>query len=119
MVHKYTERQRAGFVLFVVALILGASVRISLAQDNGLNLIQTAEYDIGLDCPVTAALDAAGTTLWILMDNCFGYHNSLHAYNVADGTQVDVDDYADALAGLDEPYVDLFITPMGFTQRVT
>jgi hypothetical protein len=115
MIHKYTEHQRAGFVLFVVALIVGASVRISLAQDNGLNLIQTAEYDIGLDCPVTAALDAAGTTLWILMDNCFGYHNSLRAYNIADGTQVKLDNYANALVSLDKPYVDLFITPMGFT----
>ena len=115
MIRKRTEHQRARFALFIVALIWGASIRTSVAQDNGLNLIQTAEYDIGLDCPVTAALDPAGTTLWILMDNCFGYHNSLRAYNIADGTQVNVDDYADALVSLDEPYVDLFITPMGFT----
>ncbi|MBI5958021.1 MAG: hypothetical protein HY866_04755 [Chloroflexi bacterium] len=99
----------------IVALMLAAPISIYAAQGGGVNLIQTAEYDIGLDCPVTSALDPAGTTLWILMDNCFGYHNSLRAYNVADGTQVDVDDYADALVSLDEPYVDLFITPMGFT----
>ena len=116
MIRKYTEQQRTGFAIFLIAaLIWGAPISTHAAQSNGLDLIQTAEYDIGLDCPVTAALDPAGTTLWILMDNCFGYHNSLRAYNIADGTQVNVDDYADALVSLDEPYVDLFITPMGFT----
>jgi hypothetical protein len=115
MVHKYTEHQRVRFALFVVVLVLGAPLSAIAAQGNGLNLIQTAEYDIGLDCPVTAALDPAGTTLWVLMDNCFQYGYSLHAYNVADGTPVNVDDYADALVSLEGIYVDLFITPMGFT----
>jgi hypothetical protein len=115
MVHKYTEHQSVRFALFVVVLVLGASLSAVAAQGNGLNLIQTAEYDIGLDCPVTAALDPVGTTVWVLMDNCFGYHHSLHAYNVAGGTPANVDDYADALVSLEGIYVDLFITPMGFT----
>lgn len=115
MVHKYVEYQKVAFALLIVVLVWGVSVRGIAAQDNGLNLLQTAEYNIGLDCPVTAALDPAGTTLWVLMDNCFQSAYSLHAFNVADGTQVNVDDYASALVSLDDVYIDLFITPMGFT----
>lgn len=114
MILKYMEHQSARFALFVVALILGAPISIYAAQGSGINLIQTAEYDIGLDCPVTAALDPAGTTLWVLMDNCFQYDYSLHAYNAADGTPMNVDDYSDALMILEGIYVDLFTTPMGF-----
>jgi hypothetical protein len=115
MFRKHIEYQRARFALVIVALMLGAPMVTTAAQDNGLNLTQTAEYNIGLDCPVTAALDPTGTTVWVLMDNCFQYDYSLHAYSVIDGTQVNVDDYASALASLEGVYVDLFITPMGFT----
>jgi hypothetical protein len=112
---KITTHQKARFALVTVALLLGAAVHSSLAQGGGPNLIQTAEYDIGLDCPVTAALDPAGTTLWVLMDNCFQGRYALHAYSVADGTRLPADDYASALTVLRGVYVDLFITPMGFT----
>lgn len=112
---KILVRRSARFAVFIAALMLSAPILTSVAQSSGLNLIQTAEYDIGLGCPVTAALDAAGTTLWVLMNNCFQSNYTLHAYNVADGTQVNADDYADALLSLDRVYVDLFITPMGFT----
>ena len=115
MIRKYIEHQRTRFALFIVALILAAPISIHAAQGNGLNLIQTAEYDIGLDCPVTAALDAAGTTLWVLMDDCFQHDYALRAYHVADGTQVNADDYAADLVSLEGVYIDLFITPMGFT----
>ena len=115
MFRKHIEYQRAQFALVILALMLGAPMVTTTAQGNGLNLTQTAEYNIGVDCPVTAALDPAGTTLWVLMDNCFQHNYSLHAYNVVDGTQVNVDDYASALASLEGVYVDLFITPMGFT----
>ncbi len=112
---KIMVSRSARLAVFITALILVAPILSSVAQSSGLNLIQTAEYDIGLDCPVTAALDPAGATLWVLMDNCFQSDYTLHAYSVADGTQVNEDDYAAALLSLDRVYVDLFITPLGFT----
>jgi hypothetical protein len=115
MFRKYIEYQRARFALVLVALVLGAPMVTTAAQGNGLNLTQTAEYNIGLDCPVTAALDPAGTTVWVLMDNCFQSGYTLRGYNVVDGTQVNVDDYTDALVSLEGVYIDLFIAPMGFT----
>jgi hypothetical protein len=115
MMRKIAARHKATFALVTVALLLGAAVPSALAQDGGPDLIQTAEYDIGLDCPVTAALDPAGTTLWVLMDNCFQGRYALHAYRVADGSRLPADDYASALAVLQGVYIDLFITPMGFT----
>ncbi len=115
MIRKYLIHRNEMFALFIAALILGAPILTSRAQGNGLNLIQTAEYDIGLDCPVTAALDPAGTTYWVLMNNCFQGKHTLHAYNISDGTQVNTDDYAEALKGLKGVYVDWAITPMGFT----
>lgn len=102
-------------ILLSVLLILILPVWISRAQDNGVNLIQTAEYNIGLDCPVTATLDPAGTTLWTLMDNCGQSDYAFQVFNVADGTPVDAGNYADALAGLDDVFIDLFITPLAFT----
>jgi hypothetical protein len=114
MVRTYAEQLLARFGILIVALILGASIWVSVAQD-GLNLIQTAEYDIGWECPKAAALDAEGTTLWVLMDNCFSSKYVLRAYNVADGTQVNTDDYAEDLASLSGFYIDPFITPMAFT----
>jgi hypothetical protein len=115
MSHKFIGLQAARFALLIVALVLSASMRLVVAQDATLDLTQTAEYDIGLKCPVTAALDPAGTTYWVLMDNCFQNKYALHAYNIADGTQVNTDDYADALATLQGVYIDLSITPLGFT----
>lgn len=115
MACKRTEHRKAGVAALVVALICVASVGVSAAQGGGPALVQSAEYDIGLDCPVTAALDPAGTTLWVLMDNCFQRDYSLRAYHVTDGSQASVDDYASTLAALDNVYIDLFITPMGFT----
>lgn len=115
MVHQYLIHRSEIRAVFIVLLILGASILTSRAQDNGLNLTQTAEYDIGLDCPVTATLDPAGTTYWVLMDNCFQSNYSLHAYNIVDGTQVNSNNYAEILKGLKGVYVDWAITPMGFT----
>jgi hypothetical protein len=115
MVRTYAEQVLARFGILVVALILGASMWVSVAQDGSLNLIQTAEYDIGWECPVAAALDAEGTTLWTLMNNCGSLNFVLRAYNVADGTQANTDDYADDLAVLRGVYIDPWITPMAFT----
>jgi hypothetical protein len=114
MIRTNIERQKAWVTVFIVVIILGIFVQ-SIAAQNDLNLVQTAEYDIGGDCPVSSVLDPAGTTLWVLMNSCGRGRYSLRAYNVADGTQLDVDDYADALLSLDSIYIDLFITPLGFT----
>lgn len=115
MIRNY--RIRARFAVFITALILGTPVLTSAAQDTGLNLIQTAEYDIGFECPVASALDPTATILWVLMDNCFRSGFVLRAYNVADGSQVDENDYADVLISLASPdlYVDPFINPLAFT----
>lgn len=115
MSRKFMGHQPARFALLIVALVLFASMPPALAQDPTLDLTQTAEYNIGLDCPVTAALDPEGTTYWVLMDNCFQNGYALHAYNIADGTQVNADDHADALKTLQGVYIDWAITPLGFT----
>lgn len=113
MVLQDTIHRFASVTFFLLALIFSTSA--SIAQNTTLNLIQTAEYDIGFDCPVSSTLDPTGTTIWVLMDNCFQSRYSLKAFNVADGTQVNEEDYADALTILNGIYVDLFITPIGFT----
>ena len=113
MIYQYIKDGKAAWVILVM-LILAATVSLSIAQDS-LNLVQTAEYDIGFDCPVSSVLDPTGTTVWVLMNSCGDRRHSLRAYNVADGTQVNVDDYADDLVILDGVYIDLFITPLGFT----
>lgn len=115
MTRRHREQYAARFAVLVVALLAAAPVGISTAQGNGPGLVEVAELDIGLDCPVTAALDPSGATLWVLMDNCFQRGYSLRAFHASDGTPVSVGDYADALASLDGIYIDLFITPMGFT----
>ncbi len=115
MLHTIAKHYTARLIGIIVALMLGASTPTSMAQDSSLRLTQTAEHDIGLDCPVTAALDPAGTTLWVLMDNCFQYDYALRAYSIADGAQVNADDYAEVLTALDGVWIDLFITPLGFT----
>jgi hypothetical protein len=117
MIRKYMLRRSARFAIFIGVLILCAPLLTSMAQSNGLDLIQTAEYDIGFECPVASVLDPTGTTLWLLMNNCGQSDFVLRAYNVADGSQVNENDYADALAGLADPevYVDAFIKPLAFT----
>ena len=85
------------------------------AQDDSLTLIDTAVYDIGFDCPVTSTLSPDGTILWILMDNCGDSRRNLQAFNVADGTKVNEEDYAEALAPLDAHYIDHFTNPLAFT----
>ncbi len=111
---KSLVRRSAWFAVCIAALSWGAP---SLAQDTGLNLIQTAEYDIGYKCPVASVLDPTGATLWVLLDNCFRSDFTLDAYNVADGARVLADAYADVLLSLDDDdlYVDPFITPLAFT----
>lgn len=94
---------------------MGAPIAPATAQGDDVRLIQTAEYDLGIDCPVTAAPDPAGSVLWVLMDNCFQYEYVLHAYDIETGTRVNADDQRAALSALDGVYIDQFISPLGFT----
>ena len=113
----YVAHKLVSSALLIAVLVLGTSMQTIVAQDNSLELIQAAEYNIGFGCPVTSVLDATGTSLWVLMDNCFQGGYTLHNYSAIDGTELPMDDYADALrsfVGIDN-YVDAFTTPMGFT----
>lgn len=118
MVRNDRTRQRAGFALLIVAIMIALFTipqGVGTAQDDSLNLTQTAEYDIGFDCPLASALDPDGTTLWVLMNNCGSKRYNLQAYDVSDGTRITENDYADALLPLDSIYVDPFINPLAVT----
>ncbi len=85
--HSYFKQlKRSSLALLLAALILGTSIQAVVAQDQAPILTQTAEYNLGFDCPVATTLDPTGATLWVLMDNCFQSGFKLRAYNVADGT---------------------------------
>jgi hypothetical protein len=113
----YMINHRVGFILFIVTMMALFTIpqSISTAQDDGLNLTLTSEYDIGFGCPLASALDPDGTTLWVLMNNCGSKRYNLQAYDVTDGTNVTENDYADALLALDTIYVDGFINPLAVT----
>lgn len=115
MVHKHPVPWQAGLAVFLAACALGTPIATVIAQDNSIRLTQTAEYNLGIDCPVAAALDPTGTTLWVLVDNCFQYGYVLHAYDIATGMRVNTDDHLAALSALNGVYIDQFITPLGFT----
>jgi hypothetical protein len=114
----YMTNRRVGFTLLIVALMMALFTipqGINVAQDEGLNLTLTSEYDIGFGCPLASALDPDGTTLWVLMNNCGSKRYNLQAYDVSDGTNITENDYADALLTLDTIYVDAFINPLAVT----
>ena len=106
---------KTGFFLAIFAMLLLIAPTVAMAQDDSLNLTQTAEYDIGFGCPVASALHPDGTTLWLLMNNCVSRRYNLQVYDVTDGSNITENDYADALAILDTIYVDTFINPLAFT----
>ncbi len=109
------SRRTAGVLLMFLIFTWAAFVPGVAAQGGGPTLVQTAEIALGLDCSAASALDPAGETLWILMNDCGYRRYSLRAYRLPDGTQVETDDWSDALTNLDGVYLDGFITPMGFT----
>lgn len=102
-------------VMVFMTLILSAIGGISVAQDGSPGLTQTAEYDIGTDCPAAITLDPTGESLYLLMNKCgqAGYY--LLALNVAEGYRLPVDDYAEGLSVLNDVYIDFFINPFAFT----
>ncbi len=111
---RYTLKTITGPVL---GLFLSMFTLTGAAQTDGLEVRQTAEYDIGFDCPVSAALDSTGTRLWVLMDNCYGSRFSLRAFGVADGAPLndDTSDFSDELEVMDKTYVSHFTFPLAFT----
>jgi len=84
---------------------------------------KTAEYDIGFKCPVTSTLDPSGTQIWFLMDDCRSWFYAIAVYNIADGSLVDMPDYATELEPLNlydeeeisQRWVYAITNPMAFT----
>ncbi|MEZ4668264.1 MAG: hypothetical protein R3E39_10145 [Anaerolineae bacterium] len=113
MLHRTLSLNRVAIIGFIMTLLLAAF--LPARAQGRIELTQTAEYNIGVDCPVATALEPGGTTYWILMNNCGQRGYTLHAYNVADGSEVTTDTYATALMNLEDVFVDPFINPLGFT----
>lgn len=113
--------RRGSRVKFIVSTMLGVLLGIFgspiVAQTGSLSVTMTSEEDIGFDCPVTATLDPAGTTLWVLMDNCFQEGYYLRAFSVGSGAAINDDDhtFAAALAGLEDGEAASYNTSLGFT----
>jgi len=102
----------AFFALFAILPYAG----IASAQDAELPVTQTAEYDIGFDCPVASMLDRSGEILWVLMDNCGDSRFSLLGFNVSDGTPAHAAEVADsALEALDDQWIDANTVPIALT----
>jgi len=102
----------------IVSLMLFLGVfTVSVAQPPTLPTTLTAEYDIGLDCPVAQTLSPDGATLWVLMNGCYSRTYSLQAFDVADGSPVDVgspDHFSAQLEPLRAGYVDRFVNALVF-----
>ena len=113
---KYLQVHMLSLLLFIFTMLTTIVLSPTLAQTSDLILTETAEYDIGFGCPLTSVLDASGTILWVLMDECYRGRFSLHAYDLTTGEQINEDDYADELSILtDAVYIDIFSRPLGLT----
>jgi hypothetical protein len=108
----------ARLILVSTILIVLGIVSSSIgAQSGSLSVTMTSEENIGFECPVTAAIDPAGTTLWVLMHNCWDGDYNLRTFSVGSGSPTNDDDhnFAAALAGLEGTFVDPFSTSIAFT----
>jgi len=113
--HNDLQHHRLSILLMII-IMMGTIMLLPIrAQDSNLSLTQTAEYDIGFDCPVNSVLDATGEMIWVLMDNCFGFGYKIHAYDISTGEQINTNDYIDELTMLDGVYIDVFSKPLGLT----
>ena len=102
--------------LILVVLLITLTTALVSAQSGAPTLINGDEYDIGLDCPVAQALSPDGAVLWVLMDGCFSGDYALQAFNVADGSPVELDTHFTAeLEPLRNGSLSRFNTPMAFT----
>lgn len=108
--------------LFMILVSISASITV-FAQNNSMTFSKTAEYDIGFKCPVASTLDPSGTQIWFLMDDCRGWFYTLAVYQIADGSLVDMPDFADELEPLNlyddeeinQRWVSAQSHPMAFT----
>ncbi|MCA0455105.1 MAG: hypothetical protein LCI00_14115 [Chloroflexi bacterium] len=99
--------------LFALALLLMPLV--AQAQDT-LTVTRTAEYNIGVRCPLGLTLDAAGEQAWILMDGCYDGGYALEAFQLADGTPItEPDQYVEPLEPLAKQWIYPDTRPFGFT----
>ncbi len=98
----------------VLAALIGVT-GLAFAQSAPL-LINSAEYNIGFDCPQAQTLAPDGTTLYVLMAGCLSRITSVMAFNVADGSPVPLDSaYTEELASLQGGFLFGYNTPMALT----
>ena len=99
----------------LMALLLMTATAPIFAQSDAPVFTGSAEYDIGFDCPIAQALSPDGAVLWVLMQGCFSRASTLQAFNVADGSPVELDNHFTAeLEPLRTGVVSRFNTPMAF-----
>ncbi len=117
MTDRHAPRTLSLVMLTLFALAFSLEPLTVSAQTDAPQVSQTAEYNIGFACPVTATLSPDQTNLWVLMDNCFGRGFTLQGFNAADGTPVKGDDknFADALAPLNDKWIYPDTKPLAFT----
>jgi hypothetical protein len=103
-------------MLVICVTIVFLPVVCAFAQDTGgaINVALTAEYDIGFDCPTSAALDPDNAIFWVQMDNCALGNYSLRGFSVVDGTPVTSDEssFVEALSPLESGYFFANTTPL-------
>jgi DNA-binding beta-propeller fold protein YncE len=110
----FSRRCLTGIAALMLMSLFGGTPLLGLAQEDILNVEQVAQYNLGFGCPASVALDSAGSTVWVLMDNCSSGRYSLHGYDAADGTPATTPDFGDLLGEMDTAYLDWFTVPLGF-----
>lgn len=100
--------------LFALTLLV---VPLSASAQNTLAITRTAEYDIGVRCPLGMTLDPTQQEVWVLMDGCYGGGYGLQGYQLADGTPIttNLDQYNDVLLPLANQWIYSDTRPFAFT----
>src|SRR5438045_1697122 len=104
-------------VLALILIALFVAPLIVSAQAATPVVTQTAEYNIGFGCPVTATLAPDQTVLWVLMNNCGSGRYTLQGFNVRDGSPIKADDkdFAEVLKPLTDKWIYSTTKPLAFT----
>jgi len=120
---RFAARYRGVKNLFGMAMAVGSLLTLSAAaaQSGSIALTQTAEYDIGFKCPVTATFNPDFTRLWVLMNSCGSTRYSLQAFDAPDWSPVTLDtgDLSEQLAIMDGSLIATEASAMAFTQDGT